>query len=69
MGSAMMGYCSHQVDRIDQIDHFNLRMGLGLARSSISKSVGSSNTDLRASGLDMMIKGYVLKPIRMMIIG
>ena len=25
-------------------------------KSSISKSVGSSNTDLRASGLDMMIK-------------
>ena len=69
MGSAMMGHCSCRVDRSDLIDFFNLRMGLGLARSSISKSVGSSNIDLRASGLDMMIEGYVLKAVRMMIAG
>ena len=50
MGSAMMGHCLHQVDQSDQIDRFNLRMGLGLARLSISKSEGSSNVDLRASG-------------------
>ena len=61
-----MGHCWCQVDWSDRIDHFNLRMGLGLARSSISKSVGSLNTDLRASGLDMMIKGYVLKAVWMM---
>src|SRR5882724_12321910 len=68
MGSAMMGHCSHQVDRSDRIDCCNLRMGLGLARSSISKSEGSSNTDLRASGSDMMIRGYVLKAVQMMIV-
>ena len=62
-----MGHCLHQVDWSDQIDCFNLRMGLGLVRSSISKSMGSSNTDLRASGSDMMIKGYVLKAVQMMI--
>src|SRR5882724_11633004 len=56
------------VDWSDQIDCFNLRMGLGLARSSISKSVGSSNTDLRESGSDMMIQGYVLKAVWMMIV-
>jgi len=50
MGSAMMGHCWHQVDWSDQIDCFNLRMGLGLERLSISKSMGSLNTDLRASG-------------------
>ena len=69
MGSAMMGHCSCQVDQSDQIDHCNLRMGLGLVRSSISKSEGSLNTDLRASGSNMMIKGYVLKAVRMMIVG
>ena len=69
MGSAMMGHCLHRVDWSDQIDCFNLRMGLGLVRSSISKSVGSLNTDLRASGLDMMIEGYELKAVRMMIVG
>src|SRR5882724_7669001 len=68
MGSAMMGHCWHRVDWSDRIDHFNLRMGLGLARSFISKSVGSSNTDLRAAGSDMMIEGYVLKAVRMMIV-
>ena len=69
MGSAMMGHCWHQVAWSDQIDCFNLRMGLGLARLSISKYEGSSNTDLRASGSDMMIKGYVLKAVWMMIVG
>src|SRR5882724_12664290 len=69
MGSAMMGHCLCQVDWSDQIDHFNLRMGLGLARSSISKSKGSLNMDLRASWLDMMIEGYVLKAVQMMIVG
>ena len=69
MRSAMMGHCSCQVDWSDQIDCFNLRMGLGLARLSISKSVGSLNMDLRASGSDMMIEGYVLKAVWMMIIG
>ena len=44
-------------------------MGLGLARLSISKSEGSLNVDLRASGLDMMIEGYVMKAVQMMIIG
>src|SRR5882724_2731533 len=68
MGSAMMGHCWRRVDWSDRINHFNLRMGLGLVRSSISKSIGSSNMDLRASGLDMMIKGYVLKAVWMMII-
>src|SRR5882724_8554363 len=68
MGSAMMGHCSCRVDRSDRIDCFNLRMGLGLVRLSISKSKGSSNTDLRASGLDMMIEGYVLKAVQMMIV-
>jgi len=63
MGSAMMGHCLHQVDQSDLIDCFNLRMGLGLARSSISKSDESSNVDLRASGSDMMIEGYVLKAV------
>ena len=69
MGSAMMGHCLHQVDWSDQIDCFNLRMGLGLERSSISNSEGSSNMDLRASGSDMMIGGYVLKAVQMMIVG
>ena len=69
MGSAMMGYCWHRVAWSDWIDCFNLRMGLGLARLSISKSEWSSNTDLRASGSDMMIKGYVLKAVWMMIVG
>jgi len=44
-------------------------MGLGLARLSISNSEGSSNMDLRAFVLDMMIKGYVLKAVQMMIVG
>src|SRR5882724_3185933 len=72
IGSAMMGHCWWQVawsDQIDWIDHFNLRIGLGLARLSISKYEGSSNTDLRASGSDMMIEGYVLKAVWMMIVG
>ena len=38
-------------------------MGLGLVRSSISKSKGSLKMDLRASGLDMIIGGYVLKAV------
>ena len=63
MGSVMIGHCSRQVDQSDQIDCFNLRMGLGLVRSFISKSKGSSNVDLRASWSDMMIKGYVLKAV------
>jgi len=63
MGSAMMGNCLRRVDRSDEIDHCNLRIPLGLARSSISKSEGSLNTDLRASGSDMMIEGYVLKAV------
>ena len=68
MGNAIMGHCWCRVDWSDQIDHFNLRMGLGLVRLSISKSEGSSNMDLRASGLDMMIEGYVLKAVQMMIV-
>jgi len=64
----MMGHCPRRVDRSDRIDRCNLRMGLGLARLSISKSEGSSNTDLRASESDMMNGGYVLKAVRMMII-
>ena len=55
----MMGHYPHRVDWSDRIDRCNLRMGLGLVRSSISKYEGSSNMDLRASELDMMIKGYV----------
>src|SRR5882724_4356385 len=69
MGSAMMGHCLRRVDWSDQIDRCNLRTGLGLARSSISKYEGSSNTDLRASELDMLIGGYVMKAVRMMIVG
>ena len=69
IGSAMMGHCSHQVDWSDQIDCVNLRMHLDLGISSISMSDVSSNTDLRASGLDMLIEGYVLKAVQMMIIG
>jgi len=69
MGSAMMGHCWCWVAWSDWIDCFNLMMGLGMARSSISKSEGSSNTDLRASGSDMMIEGYVLKAVWMMIVG
>ena len=42
-------------------------MGLGLEKSSISKSEGSLNMDLKASVLDMMIGGYVLKAVQMMI--
>ena len=38
-------------------------------RLSISMSKGSLNTDLRASGLDMLIGGYVLKAVWMMIVG
>ena len=38
IGSAMMGHCLHQVDWSDPIDCFNLRMGLGLVKSSISLS-------------------------------
>ena len=63
-----MGHCWRRVAWSDQIDCFNLMMGLGLARSSIYKSEGSSNMDLRASGSDMMIRGYVLKAVQMMII-
>ena len=59
----MMGHCSHRVDWSDQIDCFNLRMCLGLGRSSISMSDESSNIDLRASGLDMLIKGYAMKAV------
>jgi len=50
------------------MDCFNLRMHLGLERSSISMSEGSLNTDLRASGLDMLIDGSVIKAVQMMII-
>jgi len=38
-------------------------------RLSISSLWDSSNMDLRASGSDMMIEGYVLKAVQMMIIG
>ena len=69
MGSAMMGHCWWRVAWSDRIDHFNLRMGLGLVRLSISRYEGSSNMDLRASGSDMMIEGYVLKAVQMMIVG
>ena len=63
----MMGHCWRRVAWSDQIDPFNLMMGLGLARSSIFKSEGSSNMDLRVSGLDMMIEGYVLKAFQMIV--
>ena len=42
------------VDWSDQKGCFNLRMCLGLVRSSISKSKGSPNTELRSSGLDIV---------------
>ena len=61
IGSAMMGPCSHRVDWSDQIDHGNLRILLGLVRSSISMSEGFLNTNLRASGLDMLINGSVIR--------
>ena len=64
-----MGHCPCQVDWSDQIDCVNLRMCLGLGRSSISMSDVSLNTDLRASGLDMLIEGYVLKAVQIMIVG
>src|SRR5882724_2529673 len=60
-GSAMMGHCLHQVDSSDQKDCVNLRVHLGLERSSISMSEESSNMDLRSSGLDMLIDGCAMK--------
>jgi len=50
IGIAMMGHCLCQVDWSDWINCFNLRIQLGLVRSSISKSKGYLKTDLRASG-------------------
>jgi len=47
---------------------FQSEMGLGLVGLSISKSEWSLNMDLRASGSDMMIEGYVLKAVWMMIV-
>jgi len=67
-GSAMMGHCSCQL--VDQIylsdckDCDNLRVQLGLERSSISMSEESSNADLKSSGLDMLIDGCVMKAVR-----
>ena len=64
IGSAMMGHCSCQIDLSDRKDCDNLRVHLGLARSSISKSEGSLNMDLRSSGLDMLINGCVMKAVQ-----
>ena len=64
IGSVMMGHCPCQVDWSDRIDCFSLRMGLGLVRSSISKSEGSSNMALRSSGLDMLIDGCATKAVQ-----
>src|SRR5882724_5770193 len=63
IGSAMMGHCSHWVDWSDQMDCFNLRAHFGLARSFISMSDVSSNTDLRSSGLDMLIDDSAMKAV------
>ena len=63
-----MGHCLHgMVDQVDLSDHkdcINLRVHLGLEISSISMSEGSSNTDLRSSGLDMLIDGCVMKAVQ-----
>jgi len=59
--SAMMGPCLCRVDWSDQINHCNLRIQLGLARSSISKSKGSSKMDLKALGLDMLLDGSAMR--------
>jgi len=45
------------------MDCFNLRMHFGLARSFISMSDVSSNTDLRSSGLDMLIDDSAMKAV------
>ena len=47
----------------DYKDCFNWRVCLGLERSSISISEGSSNMDLRSFGLDMLIDGCVMKAV------
>ena len=60
----MMGNCSHRIDLSDQKDCDNLRIHLGLVRFSISMSKASSNTDLRSSGLDMLIDGCVMKAVQ-----
>jgi len=59
----MMGHCSCRVDWSDQMDCFNLRMCFGLVRSFISMSDVSSNTDLRSSGLDMLINDSAMKAV------
>ena len=66
-GSAMMGHCLCQmvnwIDLSDCKDCFNWRVHLGLGRSSILISEGSSNTDLKSSGLDMLINGCAMKAV------
>ena len=54
------------VDQLGLSEHkdcFNLRVQFGLERSSISMSEGSSNTDMRSSGLNMLIDGCVMKAV------
>ena len=67
IGSAMMGHCScqivDQIDLSDWKDCDNLRVQLGLERSSISMLEESSNTDLRSLGLDILIDGCVMKAV------
>jgi len=63
-----MGHCSpqlvDQVDLSDCKDCFDWRVHLGLERSSILISEGSSNMNLRSSGLDMLINGCVMKAVQ-----
>ena len=63
-----MGPCSCQmVDQVDLSDckgSVNLRVPLGLERSSISMSEGSLNRDLRSAGLDMLINGCAMKAVQ-----
>ena len=70
-GSAMMGHCScqmvNQVDLSDHKDCYNLRVHLGLKRSSISMSEGSLNMELRPSGSDMLIDGCAMKAVQLLL--
>jgi len=47
----------------DRIDRFNFRMGLGLARCPFLSLSLILEYGSKASGLDMMMKAYVLKAV------